>query len=172
MAISWKFSDFRKWPVAQKLRGKIFFWEGLGLWGTSQCMHSKEFFCFPAQIAHLPIGKEILRKMIFKNIIHHLLFFGKNLLSGQLWSGTCIVSKRGKNNFRKCLVPKSSTRMMEHIIAPEILVICKSHLVDFWCFKNGSPTVKKNRTREKSERIGRINAREDDFYKSQRQQNV
>ena len=28
MAISLKFSDFRKWPVAQKLRGKFFFLEG------------------------------------------------------------------------------------------------------------------------------------------------
>ena len=36
-------------------------------------MDIKEFFCFPAQIAHLPIGKEIPKKMIFINIIHHLL---------------------------------------------------------------------------------------------------
>ena len=40
---------------------------------TTSGMDTKEFFCFPAQIAHLPIGKEIPRKMIFINIIHHLL---------------------------------------------------------------------------------------------------
>ena len=38
-----------------------------------QYLCNKEFFCFPAQIAHLPIGKEIPRKMIFMNIMHHLL---------------------------------------------------------------------------------------------------
>ena len=42
---------------------------GIGIFA----MTIKEFFCFPAQIAHLPIGKEIARKMIFVNIIHHLL---------------------------------------------------------------------------------------------------
>ena len=42
---------------------------GIGIFA----MTIKEFFCFPAQIAHLPIGKEIPRKMIFINIIHHLL---------------------------------------------------------------------------------------------------
>ena len=33
---------------------------GIGIFA----MTIKEFFCFPAQIAHLPIGKEIPRKMI------------------------------------------------------------------------------------------------------------
>ena len=48
-------------------------------------MYIKEFFCFPAQIAHLPIGKEIPRKMIFINIIHHIGKGSKKKINGLVY---------------------------------------------------------------------------------------
>ena len=57
MAISWKFSDFRKWPVAQKRRGKFFCRKEKFVYTYQRLIWHAADLCSPSESAlklHLP----------------------------------------------------------------------------------------------------------------------